>query len=127
VRKSLWRRTVQVPVSALAAAAAVLVAFFSFSLNTQAGMVKPSAAALDATALAAPLRSDAVAVADVPVSVSISGNEALPSFSMNDIQQYIASDASEVVQIELPDVNLSSTVKPVVVRAADYTRSSARP
>ncbi|MDR2618754.1 MAG: zf-HC2 domain-containing protein [Treponema sp.] len=104
--KSIWTRTVSLPLPAAAAAAAVFVIIAFFAVLG----VRPSVPARIQDAAVAGIGTDLQGIA--PVS-DITG-----------VLQYLSSqDSADYVIIKLPESrNFSSSGEPALLKAADYTR-----
>jgi anti-sigma factor RsiW len=104
--KSIWTRTVSLPLPAAAVAAAVfvIIAFF----------------AVLGTRPAAPARTQDAAVAGIGTDLQ----GIAPVADITGVLQYLSSqDTADYVIIKLPDSrNFSSSGEPALLKATDYTR-----
>jgi anti-sigma factor RsiW len=100
---SLWRRSVAVPLPALAAAAAALLIAL--------GLAFTGAPPADAP--------DAVMAAGINLDV----RDMVPASDITGVLQYLGDDSADIVIIRLPESrNFRSAGEPTILKAADYSR-----
>jgi anti-sigma factor RsiW len=107
-RRGIWRRSVAVPLPAVAAAAAALIVACTFIL------ARP--------AVAAPQTQEVAANTNVQGAV-------VPLSDMNEVLRYLGKeDAGDIVIIKLPESkSFSSSGEPALIKAAAYSRSRDAP
>ncbi|MDR3304210.1 MAG: zf-HC2 domain-containing protein [Treponema sp.] len=107
-QRGVWQRSVAVPLPAVAAAAAALIAACTFIITRPA--------------VAAPPSHESVAGAHSQSTV-------VPISDMKEVLQYLGKeDAGDIVIIKLPESkSFSSSGEPALIKAADYSRSRSAP
>jgi hypothetical protein len=108
-RSRIWRRSVQVPLPVAAAAAALLVFVLTLVFINRPAENAPSHDMIAGTAF------------DVPEILPVSGIS-----DMNGVLQYLdREEQGDIMIIRLPESrNFMSSGKPVIIKAADYSRRS---
>ena len=108
-KRSIWQRTLTVPIPAAAAAIVLifLAVFFirggSNNTNNFAGNINSSESA-----------NIILAAEEIPV---------FPAVDLNSVFQHLVSDGSDIIILRLPESrSFSRTGDPAIVRAADYRR-----
>ncbi|MDR2785660.1 MAG: zf-HC2 domain-containing protein [Treponema sp.] len=107
-RRRFWRQSVAVPLPALIAAAALLVAAFTLAVtNYTAKQVAPD--------------TGTVATAGINLDVQ----EIVPVGDMNSFLQYLGNeDSTDFMIIRLPETrSFSNPGQPTIIKASDYSRS----
>jgi anti-sigma factor RsiW len=102
-KPGLWRRSVAVPLPALALAAAALLITLGFALT-------------------APSRTDAPD-AVMAAGINLDVRDMAPASDITGVLQYLGDDSSDIVIIRLPESrNFRSAGEPAILKAADYSR-----
>jgi hypothetical protein len=109
-RRSVWRRTVSLPLPAVAAAAFVVIAFLAIL-----GLRSPAAVRFQESGVAAGVGTDLQGIG--------------PVTDMTGVLQYLSSqDTADYVIIRLPESrNFSSSGEPALLKAVDYSRRHVSP
>jgi anti-sigma factor RsiW len=107
-RRRFWRQSVAVPLPAVIAAAALLVAAFTLTVTSY-------------TAKKAAPDTDTVAAAGISLDVQ----EIVPVSDMNSFLRYLGNeDSTDFMIIRLPETkSFSNPGQPTIIKASDYSRS----
>jgi hypothetical protein len=103
----IWRRSVTVPLSAVVAAAALVVSAFTFALANR------------------PAGSDRIPDTAISADMDIDRYSTMSVANMNDVLRYLGQDDSgtDFMIIRLPETKrFTSNGEPAIIRAADYSR-----
>jgi len=112
---NLWKHKLSIPLPAAAVAAAIIIVLGIAALLFRGGSV-------DNNTFAKAKVESADKTNFIPASEEeVSG--VIPTGSINDVLQYLTSNGTDIIILQLPESsNFSRVGEPAIIKAADYTR-----